>query len=263
MTCEEARLRMADEAGRAECGPELDGHLKSCRLCELEAAEFRQTWQMLGSLPQAEPAPWVSTRFYAALNAYEQGRTESVRAGWVARWWPSKPAWQAVISCACLLVGLGGGYRLAQRAPETSDGTEISQMRKEMAGMRQLVTLSLLQQQSATERLRGVTWSYRAEPEDTQVLSALLQTVTADPSPDVRLAAVDALRNLGHNSTARRGLVQALQRQDSPLVQLAIVDALTDLKERSATPALQQLVRSGDVDENVRKRASQALSTFH
>jgi HEAT repeat protein len=154
--------------------------------------------------------------------------------------------------------------RLAQQAPDAGSGSdELAQLRKEMTGMRQLVTLSLLQQQSAVERLRGVTWSYRAEPDDTEVLSALLQTVVADPSPDVRLAAVDALRNLGNSSTARRGLVQALGRQDSPLVQLAIVDALTELKERSAAPALRNLLNGGDVDENVRKRAEKALSTFH
>ena len=129
--------------------------------------------------------------------------------------------------------------------------------------MRQLVALSLLQQQSASERLRGVSWSYQTAPRDPQVLSALLQTVSTDPSPDVRLAAVDALRDMSGNVAARRGLVEALKEQDSPLVQLAIVDALAEIREKSAAPVFRQLVGAGDVDENVRKRAAQALKTVH
>ena len=56
--------------------------------------------------------------------------------------------------------------------------------------MRQLVTLSLLQQQSAGDRLQGVNWSYRVEQPDTAVLAALLTTVNHDPNVNVRLAAV-------------------------------------------------------------------------
>jgi HEAT repeat protein len=168
--------------------------------------------------------------------------------------------WQIAVSCGCLLAGLAGGALMMQ--PEENNA-ELAQLRTEMAGMRQLVTLSLLQQQSASERLRGVTYSYRAEPDDKEVLSALLQTVSWDPSPDVRLAAVDALRNFADNSTARRGLVQSLAHQNSPLVQIAIVDALMDIGEPSAAPALRTLVEAPEVDENVRRRAERALKTFH
>ena len=128
--------------------------------------------------------------------------------------------------------------------------------------MRQLVTLSLLQQQSATERLQGVNWSYRAEPNDTEILSALLQTVNHDSSVDVRLAAVDALRNFSGNPIAHRGLSNTLLKQSSPLVQIAVLEALTELHEPASAPAIRQLLQHPEVDENVRRRANEALSTF-
>ena len=43
--------------------------------------------------------------------------------------------------------------------------------------MSQMVALSLMQQQSAGERLRGVSYAYRVQSSDTEVLSALLATV--------------------------------------------------------------------------------------
>ena len=128
--------------------------------------------------------------------------------------------------------------------------------------MRQLVTLSLLQQQSANERLRGVTYSYRAEPDDMEVLSALLETANHDASVDVRLAAIDALANLSSSRAARRGLVQSLARQDSPLVQIAIVDVLAGMREQTAAPAMRALLSEPALDTNVRKRIEGALQQF-
>jgi hypothetical protein len=244
--------------GTRPASPELDAHLSGCRPCRTEAELIRSTWRRLDGLPEPQPGPWVGTRFYAALDAYQRGAQEQRDAGW--KWWPSRPVWQMAVSCACLALGLFGGSLLTGSRRGDDD---IAELRKEMTGMRQLVTLSLLQQQSATERLQGVNWSYRVEPNDLEVLSALLRTVNEDPSVDVRLAAVDALRNFGDSSVARRGLTNALQKQPSPLVQVAIIDALADLRERSAAPSLRQLVDAADADENVRKRAAQALATFH
>jgi HEAT repeat protein len=138
----------------------------------------------------------------------------------------------------------------------------MAELRKEMSGMRQLVTLSLLQQQSATERLRGVNYSYRVEPDDSEVLSALLRTVNQDSSVDVRLAAIDALRSFSNNPVARRGLVQSLGNQNSPLTQIALVDTLTELKERSSVSTMRQLLDETNLDENVRKRLTAAIRTL-
>ena len=125
--------------------------------------------------------------------------------------------------------------------------------------MRQLVALSLLQQQSASDRLRGVNFAYRVEQSDPQVLSALLTTVNHDPNTNVRLAAVDALRNFTDNPIGRKGLVQALAKQESPLVQIAIVDQIVELHEKSAAPAVQFLLASENLNPEVKQRAQWAL----
>jgi hypothetical protein len=256
MTCEEARIRMAEEIGRGTSS-ELDAHLACCPACASEAASARNVWLRLGDLPDPEPRPYVATRFYAALDAFQMAERERTRS-WFLNWWPSRPALQMAVSAACLVIGLFAGTRLT--APTTTTApVEVSELQKEMAGMRQLVTLSLLQQQSATDRLRGVNYSYRAEPNDTEVLSALLQTVDSDPNVDVRLAAIDALRQF-KTTSARRGLIESLQKQESPMVQIAIIDALSELKERNAAPAMRALLTGPEVDINVRKRVESVLN---
>ena len=125
--------------------------------------------------------------------------------------------------------------------------------------MRQLVALSLLQQQSASERLRGVSWAYRVESSDSEVLAALLEAVNRDPNVNVRLAAVDALHAFAPNSLARQRVLESLENQTAPIVQVAIIDLLVDLKEGKAGPELRKLSENASIDNGVRQRAQWAL----
>jgi HEAT repeat protein len=125
--------------------------------------------------------------------------------------------------------------------------------------MKQLVTLSLLQQQNASDRLQGVNWSYRVEQSDSEVLAALLTTVNHDPNVNVRLAAVDALHNFTDSPVGRRGLIQSLNKQGSPMVEIAILDQLVEMKEKDAKPAIAKLMSATDVNPEVKQHAVWAL----
>jgi hypothetical protein len=259
MTCEQARALVA-ESLHNEHDPavnfELEAHILDCPVCTMELTEVRKLWNQLDLLPDAEPGPEVRPRFYQMLEAYQQGRSEAQkekRTGWFSNWqWQ----WQWVPSLAMLAMGVFAGYLWTSRETKPAD---VAQLRNEVDTMRQLVTLSLLQQQSASDRLKGVNWSYRVEQSDTEVLSALLKTVNQDPNVNVRLAAVDALRNFGQSPLARKALVQSLPKQSSPMVEIALIDLLVELKEKPAAPALQGLLSKPDIDPNVRQRANSAL----
>lgn len=126
--------------------------------------------------------------------------------------------------------------------------------------MRQLVALSLLQQQSASDRLRGVSWSVQVEPADNEVLGALMQTLNTDSNVNVRLAAVDALKQFAAKTPVKRGLREALLRQDSPLVQIALVDWAVESKDRGAIDVLEQLRQQADLNQTVQVRVANAIA---
>ena len=125
--------------------------------------------------------------------------------------------------------------------------------------MRQMVALSLMQQQSASERLKGVNWSYQLQQPDREVLTALLDTLMHDPNVNVRLAAIDALRQFGGQPVVRSGVVEALGRQDSPMVQVALIDLVVDLKEKESVDTLRKLIQNEKLNEAVRTRAQKGL----
>ncbi len=232
---------------------ELAEHMTGCPACRNEASRISALWQSLGLFPLEEPSGQVRERFYEMLGAYQQGQA-SVGPRKTYGWW------QIAAAAALLTVGLGIGYIVHGNGQPPGD---ISQLREEVANMKQLVALSLMQQQSAGDRLRGVSWSYQVEPSDTEVLNALVTAVNHDPNVNVRLAAVDALRPFtgspSTHVTARNAVVQALPKQTAPIVQVALIDFLAELKERNAAPELRRLVSDPDIDSGVRKRAEWAL----
>jgi HEAT repeat protein len=167
-----------------------------------------------------------------------------------------RPALQAAL--AALLLGCGAllGYLAAGKA---RDGEELISLRQEMHGMRQLVTLSLLQQQSASERLEGVSWSRRLERPDPEVQNALFDALRHDQSVNVRLAALEALRPLAAQEPVRRQLMDSLSAQPSPLVQISLIDLMVEIRERKAVEALRRISIDENANPTVRKRAGWGL----
>lgn len=265
MNCEHYRAQLPEYWDRTlDDGDRLilEAHLSACAGCREEAESLATVWNRLGDIPKEFPDDDLRTRFYDRLEAYRAGFAESQKQprkesgfGWFRALW-TRPAWQVAFGAAVLVVGFGSGYL----ADFHKDNGEVSQLRSEVSNMRQMVTLSLLQQQNASERLRGVNWAYQVQQSDTEVLSALLYTINHDANVNVRLAAVDAMRTFGDSPVARRGLMQAITKQETPMVQIAIIDLLAELHDKDAAPTLGAVEHNPAINPEVRKRAEWALT---
>lgn len=268
MTCEQVKEQIADYLAGSlseSAAEETAEHFSRCPGCKQEAEALAGMWKTLGllELEQVQPSPAMRERFYHSLEAYRQGAASNEPApvrrrffDWGGHRWTS-PAFQLAWSAAILLLGVAMGHWLTQRDRAQAD---LARLQDEVQNMRQMVTLSLLQQQSASERLRGVDYAYRVEQSDTQVLSALLHAVNHDANVNVRLAAVDALRKFSGNPAVRSALGQSLAKQDSPLVQIALIDLIVEVRDRNSARSLQALERNPDANKDVKERASWGLS---
>jgi len=258
MTCDEAKACFADDwCGmlRAPERDELKRHLEDCAACRQEAEGLESLLTKLDSLPAEEPSPQMRDRFYAALSAYGEGFSAASTRGRQK----INFAWLPVsVAAAALFIGLGLGYAVTSQKG-ARESTEIAQLRGEVNGMRELVALSLLRQQSASERLRGVSWANQVESSDGQVLAALLDSVNHDPNVNVRLAAADALRTFAMTSAARTEIARAIIPQSAPLVQIALIDLVVDLKDSAAVTELKHVAGNDSLNPSVRERAAWAV----
>jgi HEAT repeat protein len=152
------------------------------------------------------------------------------------------------------------GRQTAPRPPAAD--SQIAALRHELRDMRQMVTLSLLQQQSASERLKGVTWTQQIDQPGIEITTALLDVLMHDPNDNVRLRTIDALKQFAGLESVRHGAVEALPRQTSPLVQVALMDFVMEVTGRDAADAIRRLSSDPMVNEAVRARAAQALANM-
>ena len=270
MNCEKIRERIPEcLAGRLDKAAReiVVEHLETCAGCRAEVAELNAVWRGMETLkPANAPAPDAAakTRFMEMLEAYQaglgvgqvQGSTR-LRGGWLA----AHPVWQAAMAAGLLIGGIFfGRYQFQNPArPDSREISEVAQLRGQVESLRQLVTLSMLQQQSPSARLRGVTYSEQMARPDQQVEQALLFAVSHDTNGNVRLSAVDALQKYGGNPEVARAMLDAIPVQESPMVQIALIDMLVQLNATNVTPGLVKLSRDKQVIEVVRQRAAWAV----
>jgi hypothetical protein len=270
MRCEKVRDQFADYVmGAAEesAHSQIAQHLMTCESCRAEAEQLGTLWTALGSLPAgAEPGPGARANFNLMLEAYRHGMQRPATPtwlqeinSWLGRWWPQQPANQFALALALLVLGVALGILFHPGRVLYEVNPEIAELRDELAETRQLVALSLMQQPSASARLKGVNWSYQLPQAGNEVLTALLDTLMHDPNVNVRLATVDALRQFGDQPVVRKGLVEAMARQESPMVQAALVNLVVDLRESESIDTLRQLSTDPNLDVAVRERALKGL----
>ena len=133
----------------------------------------------------------------------------------------------------------------------------MTALRTEVQSLSRLVALSMMRQESASERLQGVRYgrlaagAYDQDSQDDQVITALVEAVGSDPNVNVRLAAIDALAPAVARPEISGRLVETFDRQDSPLVQIALADALLDAGQPEARQALAGLASAESLDPTV------------
>jgi hypothetical protein len=231
----------------------LKQHLTECGECSAEMSALGAVWERLGDLPAPEPSRALDVRWQATLESFTGRETTPARKWRLADLWPKTPAWQAGIAFATLLIGLAVGALLPRH------DSEIAQLRQEVTATRQMVALSLMQQGSATQRLKGVDYSGRMAKLDPDIVSALVAAVDHDPSVNVRLAAIDALGKAAGTGGVLASMTQSLREQDSPMVQAALIDYLMDARDRKAIGALQAFEKQPNLNPAVLERAHYAV----
>jgi anti-sigma factor RsiW len=259
MKCEEIEELLPDYIQSrlgSDSAASVDEHIDHCPACREEV----EVWKKLALLPMERPSESSRTRFQAMIDSYQEGRWEKASLAAERRkflglgdlvHWLRTPSLSAAWACVLLVAGFLGGRYIDR---DSTNSQQLAALQQELHKTSQMVAISLLKQQSASERLDGVYRTTRLEP-DPQIMDALQHTLRYDASVDVRLAALDALSHYGKRPEVSRGLVEALDSEQSPMVQVALIDALVDLHDANAVEPLKRLQQTPNLDPTVRKRA--------
>ncbi len=208
--------------------------------------------QPVGEIPSGK----LRNRFETFLETEIEGRkTENYRLpGWfhLHRW---------NIAAAVALVVIGSGFGVLWRNHQTQKA-EMAALRREMAETQKMLVLSMLEQNSASERIRALNMSLEETQTDRQVLEAFAQALNADKSVNVRIKAAEALAGFGQDPYALKALIQGLGGQEDPAVQITIIDLLVGLRAKNAAEAFERLVNQENVLDIVKDKATEGIKAL-
>lgn len=284
------------EAERAE----LEAQLAGCEDCRRELEGSRELWELMGYMPVPEPSGEMQAQFNAMLDSYKatEGSGRKRGSGMAALWqlFAIRPGMAAAFSIVLLLGGLGLGLLInkpktvivqtAAAAPVTikrpdtglavqaavqpakqvaeekpaSENKQLEALTAQVHEMREIMMLSLLQNPSASERLRAVSYTSEIRHVNPNIAAALLATLNNDPNVNVRLTTLEALAHFARDPVVREGLIQSILQQESPLVQAALADVMLKLQEKRAIQPFKKLLQQKDLNGMVRVKIEQTIT---
>ena len=235
------------------------------RLVEKELsknADARKLYEELAALILAmeqsitpEPTERLATNFHSFLENEDadasRGKTIFFR-----------PAFFRIAAAVALMIISGFvGFWISKNNREQK---ALADMRKEMEDTRMelLQTRKMMfgllnNEQSASQRIKGVNAAMELPRADDEIVKVLMQTMVTDPNTNVRLAALDALSKFQHDPDVRKGLINALSSQTDPMVQIRLIQLMVQMKEKEKEVLnhLQRLVDDSETMKAVKDEA--------
>ncbi len=233
------------------------GHLDDRRAAQLRQAlrsdiELRDMHDQYDALtddverlPLSEVPAEVPARFEQWLRSQVEADQRHARRPWTL----VRLAKYGVAASVLVLAGwfLGTYFGSDHRDALVQEGSKAALMQ-------------LISTESPTNRIKGINESYAIKKMDREVGEALIKLLINDESINVRLAAVDAMRQHSGERRIKDGLLRALESEQQPIVQISIINALVGMDETRAKATLENLIEKEDTPDFVKDEARLGLT---
>lgn len=206
-------------------------------------------------IESVSPSIHLDDHFYAAL-AEEKKKLKRYTPFEFSSWSTLFP--RLAFGAVLILVGFSAGYFVQLPA----ENKEVSQLTKEVSELKEMMMLSLLEKESATQRLKAVSLTSEMDQVSARVTNALFATLNQDENVNVRLAALDALKAYAKDSTVRSKLIESIAVQDSPLVQIALAELMVSIQEKKSVNALKQVLQNDKTAKEVKTKISESIEVL-
>ena len=140
--------------------------------------------------------------------------------------------------------------------------SDVASLTREVTDLKEMVMLSLLEKESATDRLKAVSLTSEMSQASKKVTEALIQTLNEDGNVNVRLAALDALKPYVRDSYVRESMVRSIANQSSPMVQVALAELMVELQEKKSVTELRKLLEEEATPSDVKERIKESIQVL-
>jgi hypothetical protein len=211
--------------------------------------------EQIHKMEGASPSLNLDDKFYTALADEKRAsrKTNSFSFPSLNSLFP-----RLAMAAVLILSGFAVGYFL--QSPQQK--TEVSELTKEVGDLKEMVMLSLMEKESATQRLKAVSLTSEMDQASDKVTNALFVALNKDENVNVRLAALEALKPYVSKSAVRLKLIESIESQASPLVQVALAELMVTMQEKRSVDQLRQLLKDERVPKEVKNKISESIKVL-
>ncbi len=157
-----------------------------------------------------------------------------------------RAGFRRMAAAAAILLIFTVGYNLGLQ----KQGTELSAARTLM--------LELIDAERPSDRIKATNVAFDLNEADPAVIRDLTHLLRNDPSNNVRLAALDALRRFRTDPTVAEALLAAVADNPPEVVRFELIETLVRMNETRLLPYLQDLIEADSLPQPVRDAAQMA-----
>lgn len=264
-----------DQAMDAASAAKIKEHMDGCGECRREAEEMGVLLTAMRNSHPEIPSPGLRENFNTLLqselnmeemtNILQDPRAEA------------KPHKRAVhlpfasligrVAAAVILLagGIAIGMEIKSR-PEGSNASEIASLRAEVKDMKKVMKekdmLSLIDDESASQRIKAVGYAEEMANPDQQVIDALFNSLNHDKNVNVRLAALYSLSRFADRRPVRDSLVTSLGIQTEPIIQVVLINLLAEKRETKAIAPIKEIMTNKKTLKEVKEAAQKSLKVL-
>jgi HEAT repeats len=237
-------------------GKAIEQLIKSGKIELAQLHDLTKLNEQIHSMDAGSPSIRLDDQFYAALSQEKKNQVSKSVSLPKFEWGNLFP--RLALAASLIVAGFVGGYFL--KSP--SEDKSVKQLTQQVGELKEMMMLSMLEKESATERLKAVSLSSDMNQVSKKVTTALFKTLNGDENVNVRLAALDVLMNYAKDGQVRAELIKSISVQDSPLVQVALAELMVTLQEKKSVSELKKLLRSDKTPKEVKGKIEKSISVL-
>ncbi len=276
MNCKDIQAKLIDYLDHrldAATAGDMRQHLASCPSCSREVEELRELLTAMSDSALEMPPPALRENFSIMLQSelnmqatttiieeFPVATGETPQPARIVRF--SSPLWRIAAAVILLAGGIGIGMLIRTKPSESTTTEEIAAMRKELKEMKEEVMFNLINDESASQRIKAVSYVEQMSSPDQQVINALLNTLDHDKSVNVRLASLYSLSRFADRQAVRDSLVTSLKLQTDPIVQVVLINLLGEKRETKAIAPIKEIMTNKKTLPEVKDAAQRSLRTM-
>lgn len=224
-----------------------------------EVEAMKQMQGVISVAERPEPSETMSEGFYSMLA--EAKRNEKAKSGspgfldQLSQAFFTTVFGRLAFGVSLLVVGVLAGMSFGGN----SNSGQMLALTQQVAEMQETMMFNMLEEESVTERLKGIQMSNELPRSNKKVTDALFMTLNNDESTNVRIAALQVLEGYADDPAIREGLINSITRQESPLMQVALAELMVELEEKKSIDQFKQLLESENTPDEVKTTLEESI----